>query len=300
MYPLILKANRTEYADGAAWEKIKGLLTSLSAEFDPEVPLTVDGKTLVLRLAPGGSSNPRKSDPDRVHVSNTTRLLPEPFRSRKTEGIVLEAPPDWAVDFADVALDNGVVVLGARSSDAVRPKLAFMAEVAMKVTGPLEGGGWIAVVKGALRGGEESFTWSHPIADGGWVPAVWEKGQIVVDRTLVRSALKEEGMYDLFWRLENPAAKERTRPVDAKQGDGDGFVRIGEIEVRKKGIPDGPAGVAWDGWLAKSKEFDPEKFENALMADEVLSPLAMAGIAAGAALIIAVVVFLVVRSRRRR
>jgi poly-gamma-glutamate capsule biosynthesis protein CapA/YwtB (metallophosphatase superfamily) len=299
MHPLILKPNRTEYADGAAWEKIKGLLTSLSAEFDPKVPLAVEGKTLVLRLPPGDGPKPRKSDPEKVHVSNTTRRLPDAYRARKTEDVVLDAPPEWAADFADVNLDNGVVVLGARSSDAVRPKLAFMAEVALAVPGPLDGGGWIAVLKGSVRGGEESFTWSHPIADGGWVPAVWEKGQIVVDRTLVRAALKEEGVYDLYWRLENHTTRKKARPIDARQGDGDGFVRIGEIEVKKKGIPDGPAGVAWDGWLPKSKEFDREKFEEAMEESAVLPPEAIAGIAGGAVLVLAVGAFLVVRRRRR-
>jgi poly-gamma-glutamate capsule biosynthesis protein CapA/YwtB (metallophosphatase superfamily) len=298
MYPVILSPNRTEYADGASWEKIKGLLTSLTSELDPATPLAVEGKTLVLGVKPAGPAHPRKSDPERVHVSNTSRPLPDSIKSRKTEGIALATPPEWAAGFADVRLDDGVVVLGGRSADAVRPKLAFMAEVALRVPGRLQGN-WIASIKGKARDGEGSFVWSHPIADGAWVPAVWEKGQVVVDRTLVRSALAEEGVYDLYWRLEAVGSKAHSRPVDAKQGDEDGFVRIGEIEVKKKGIPDGPAGVAWDGWLPKSKEFDAKKFQQALDADEVLSPLVIAGIAGGAALLLAAVIFIVVRVRRR-
>jgi len=299
MHPLLLKANRTERAEGEAWEKIKELLTSLSAELDPKVPLTVEGKTLVLRLQPEARPHPRKSDPEKVYAAGSSRALPEPFRSRKTD-VVLEAPPEWAADFADVALDNGVVILGGRSSDAVRPRNAFVAEIALEVPGVLEGGRWEATLKAVQRDGAARFVWSHPIADGTWITPLWQEGQIVVDRTLVRSTGSEAGVYDLSWRIENLKTRKFARPVDASKGDEDGFVRVGEIELRRKGIPDGPAGVAWDGWLPKSKEFDAEKFKKALDADRVLSPLAIAGIAAGAALVLAAAIFLVVRVRRRR
>ncbi|MCK9461930.1 MAG: CapA family protein [Proteobacteria bacterium] len=299
IHPFLLQSNRTERADGAAWEKIKELLTTLSAELDPKVPLAVEGRTLVLRLQPEKRPHARKSDPEKVHAAGSSRTVPEPFRSRKTD-VVLASEPGWAAKFADVELDNGVVILGGRSSDAVRPRNAFVAEIALEVSGTPEGGRWEATIKAVQRGGDGRFVWSHPIADGTWITALWEKGQIVVDRTLVRSTGKVEGVYDLSWRMENLKTRKFARPVDAAKGDDDGFVRIGEIELKRKGIPDGPAGVAWDGWLPKSEEFDPERFEEALEADAALSPLAIAGIAASAVLALAIGIFLVVRVRRRR
>jgi hypothetical protein len=178
-----------------------------------------------------------------------TITLPEKFRKRNAD-VVLEEPPAWARGFDPVNLERGVKLIGARTPDAVWPRTAFTADVALAVSGPLDGR-WIPSIKGVRPGATEQFIWQHPFADGGWLPNLWEKGQIVVDRTLVRPPRLPEATYELYWRLENRTDNSVLRPLGSQAVDTDGYVHIGQIIVTTKGIPRGPAGLSWDGRLPR-------------------------------------------------
>jgi hypothetical protein len=210
--------------------------------------------------------------------------------------VVLDEPPDWAADFEPVELDNGVEILGARNSEAVWPRRAFTAEVALKVPGPFKGSRFEARLKGVQRDGDGKFDWPHPIADGGWVPQIWKPDQIVVDRTLVRPARVKEGVYDLWWRFEDMGKRKVARPVQKGRGDRDGFVKIGEILITTEGIPSGPAGVAWHGRLPEKTE---PVVDEGIEVDHPGPPSWIWAVIAGAVLVLAAVI-VIVRSRKKR
>ena len=257
IHPLQLRSNRTVFAKGSALERIHKLLIDLTAEFGTGVAPVVEGDTLVFSFSPDPPPEPPTSKPEKIHKTGQTRKLSQELRSRKTN-VVFDAPPEWTKGFDAIPLNNGVTIIGARNSEAVWPRRAFTAEIALKVPGPLKKDHWEASIKGVQRGGEETFVWRHPIADGGWLPYIWESGQIVVDRTLVRPKTVGEGTYDLYWRFENLSKRTHAAPINKTQGDTEGFVRIGEILITKENIPSGPAGVSWDGKLPPKGEVHPQ------------------------------------------
>ncbi len=257
IHPLKLHSNRTTFAKGAVMEKIRKTLIDLTAAFDTGVAPVVDGDTLVFSFSPETPPTPPTLKPKNIHKTGQTRKLPPELRSRKTN-VVFDTPPKWTEGFDPIPLDNGVTIIGVRSSEAVRSRRAFTSEVALKVPGPFKNARWEATIKGVQRSGNETFVWRHPIADGGWLPYIWEPGQIVVDRTLVRAKTVPKGTYDLYWRFENLSRRTHAAPVNKAQGDSDGFVHIGEILITNKNIPSGPAGVSWDGKLPPKGEVHPQ------------------------------------------
>ena len=247
MHPLRLHSSRTVRAIGTDLEYIQNLLLKLTGELDPDLKLLKQGGVISLSLEPEPRLRPRPTTPTRALDTARTVTLPLKFRKRKTN-VVFDEPPVWTRSFEPVTLERGVQVIGAHTPQAVRPRTAFTADVALAVSGPL-GGPWIASTKGARRGSADQFTWQHPFADGGWLPHLWEKNQIVVDRTLVRPPRLPEGVYDLYWRLENQADKSVLHVLKSGGSDTDGYVHIGEITVTTNSIPKGPAGLSWDGRL---------------------------------------------------
>jgi len=294
-HPLRLGFARTSFAHGEDLKNIKDILVKQSKEIDPSIEFEEVGDTLVLTFAPDEPPPPRQADPQNVHRTGQTRRLPAELRNRVTN-VVLDEPPDWAADFEPVKLDNGIVILGARNSEAVWPRRAFTAEVALEVPGPFKGSRWEARIKGIQRDGKGKFDWPHPIADGGWIPQIWKAGQIVVDLTLVRPARVEEGVYDLWWRFEDLGTKRHASPVDRSRGDKDGFVKIGEILITSDGIPSGPAGVAWHGNLPEKSE---PVVDEGIEVDRPGPPPWIWAVVAGAVLVLAAIV-VIVRSRRKR
>jgi poly-gamma-glutamate capsule biosynthesis protein CapA/YwtB (metallophosphatase superfamily) len=295
MHPLRLHYSRTTYAKGKDLERIHDLLIGLTRQIDPDIELEKVGDALTVSFAPDTPPPPRKSEPERVLETGSTRPVPEKYTTRKTN-VVFDEPPEWTAGFDPVELEGGVVVLGARNSEAAWPTRGFSAEIALKVPGPFSGGRWEGTVLGEQRDGDGRFVYNHPIADGGWVPEIWEAGQIVVDHTLVRPTEAPEGIYDLYWRFENRMRRKVAKPVDRGKGRADGFVRIGEFVVTTEGIPSGAAGVAWHGRL-------PEKGEpvvsDGIDVDPRL-PRWVIGLAVGGAFVLVLAVVLVIRSRRKR
>jgi poly-gamma-glutamate capsule biosynthesis protein CapA/YwtB (metallophosphatase superfamily) len=247
IHPLHLRSSHTVRARGRNLEYIQNLVTKLTRELDPELKLVREGNVITLDFEPQPRLQPRPTIHTPVLETARTVALPEKFRKKKTN-VVFEEPPVWTRGFDPVKLKYGVEVIGAQTAEAVRPGRAFTSDVALAVSGPLDGR-WIASIKGVERSGDEQFTWEHPFADGGWLPNLWEKDQIVVDQTLVRPPRMPEGTYDLYWRLENRTDKSVLHVLESENSGTDGYVHIGQIIVTKRNIPDGPAGLSWDGHL---------------------------------------------------
>lgn len=294
-HPLRLHYARTSFAGGKDLERIQEILVKQSKEIDPGIEFGEQGDALTLAFAPDEPPPERQADPPDVHETGQTRKLPDEYRNR-VSNVVLDRLPDWAADFDRVKLDNGIEIVGARNSQAVWPRRAFTAEIALEVPGPLKGSRYEARIRGVQRDGEGKFDWGHPIADGAWVPQIWRPGQIVVDRTLVRPARVEEGVYDLYWRFEDLGRRRSAKPVDRSRGDEDGFVKIGEILITSEDIPSGPAGVAWHGNLPQKTE---PVVEEGIEVERPGPPPWLWAVIAGAVLALALVVY-TVRSRRRR
>lgn len=251
IHPLLLQPAKVLRAKGKSLVKIQDIILKQTQALDPKLELTREGDALVAQLTPESRSTQKRTNPKRIHRAGITRRLPGPLRERKSD-VVLDIAPAWARGFDPVELDNEVRILGARSSDAVRPGNGFKAEIALLAPGSLKGARWEASIKGLRRGGGGRFTWRHPIADGAWVPEIWKKGEIIIDRTLVRYKSVREGLYDLFYRMENLSNRTVARPQDRSRGDDDNFVLIGKIQMAMKGIPRGPAGVLWSGRLNRA------------------------------------------------
>lgn len=286
VHPMSLHSSRVVPARGAHAEKIQKMMVRMSLEVGGDIDIGVEGSTVVVELPPPGQKETVPSRPprERIHKTGQTRRLPDHLRQRKSN-VVLEKPPEWTAGFTPIPLSNGAVILGARHSEGARPKRAFVSEVVLRAPGPLKQTRWEAFVQARDANGKPVFTWMHPIADGSWDPSIWEKDEVGVDRSLVRPAIAPpEGIYDLFWRMEELEKHIPAKPVDPTQGDKDGWVDIGKILIANKGVPAGPAGVAWDGKLSeKTRErYFPDKGGGApawtLVLVPVLSALALAAL----------------------
>ncbi len=248
IHPLKLHASRTVRAKGDDLKHILDLVVRMTAETDPDLKLVRQGDILTLKINPPPRRKKRNKVPSRLYYPRITRRLAQSFREKKTN-VVFDEAPEWTAGFDPIELTHGVTVTGAKTAEAVRPRCAFIAEVALRVSGPLDGR-WVAAIKGVGRTGKDTFVWDHPVADGGWLANLWQKDQIVVDRTLVRPPRMPEGLYELYWRLVNRDDGSVLRALDTESTDEDGYVRIGEILITTEGIPDGPAGLSWNGVLS--------------------------------------------------
>ena len=255
--PAILEVNRTRRAKQKEVRTVQDVIIHASRELDPGIQFGRDGDALTLKFSPEVPATPRAETPDLLHVAGTTRRLPEELRRRKTN-IVLDSPPTWTEGITPVELQNGIRVLGARTPGKVWPNCAFAAEIALEVPDKITIGAWLGFLRGVSEDGKRAFVWAHPIADSGWDPSLWEKSQIVIDRTLARPRTAwvrpqgkklTEGVYDLYWGfgpLEYRDSEENLVPIkDPRPEDKPGYIHIGKIHMTKDGVPKGPAGVAW-------------------------------------------------------
>lgn len=301
--PLLLFPNRVTLAAGADAEKVQTTAVNLCKELDPQADVRVEGDRVVLPLHPRERAVGDVSPPETVYATGQTRRLPDVYRRRKSN-VVHDKPPPWTAGFKPVALENGVTILGENTVDAVWPRRAFVAEVSLKVPGPLKDKPWRATLKGVAREGKGRFVVSHPLADGAWTPYIWEPGEIGSDRTVVRPPRMPEGVYDLYWRMEHLEQRQVVKPVHPADGDRDGYVRVGEILITSKGIPSGPAGIAWDGRLPPDKRELASKGTGApgveALPDGEGMRLWPAALAILAILLVAAALALIVRARRRR
>ena len=246
IHPLQLVDARSPRARDAALARIQESLRERTAALDPDLAFDLDGDALTVRFDPDPPPPERAADPALIHRAGTTRPLPAALRDRPSS-VVRDAPPQWTWTSRPIRLERGVTVLGARAPEAVRPRRGFLVEVALQVAGPLTDGRWVGVVAGERRGGGGRFRWRHPLADGAWIPDTWRPGQIGIDQTLVRPPKVKPGTYDLFWTLGTFDGRAVARPLDPADGDRRGRIPIGALQVLTKGIPNTPAGVAWDG-----------------------------------------------------
>jgi len=233
-------------ATGDMLLNIQALMIRLSKELNPAVEFQHEGDALVLSLQPPQSSLENKTPPGKVYMAGHTRSLPDELRMKRSN-VVYGAIPDWVNRDQSIALTHGVEFLGARTVEAAHRDGGFIAEIVLKVSGPLNG--WSAVINGVERSGNDQFTWYYPVANGNWPPESWRENDIGADLILVRPPRLKGGTYDLYWRLVNPATGEATSPVDADEVRANGFIPIGEIWMGSLGIPREAAGVSWSGDL---------------------------------------------------
>ena len=245
VHPLRLHACRATPAGARDLEQIVTSLEERSLALDPDLEIRREGDVLHIPLAPTERAAPT-SPPDAVLLPGQARRVPDGLRARVAADVVLDSPPEWCTG-EPVDAGHGVRILCARSSEAARVRRAFVSEVVLQVDGPLHGE-WEAVLRGRQRDGTEAFAWLHPVADGAWIPEHWEPGQIVVDRTLVRPGKVAQGTYDLTWSLVDEAA-DRSEAHRLAGPLGESERAVGEIRILRRGVPEGPAGVSWDGRL---------------------------------------------------
>lgn len=252
VYPGRLHPGKTRLARGSFRETVANHIKETSRALNKNVSFMDDSEdgALVLKFQPETPALQRSDMPERFHLSNSTTPLPDNIRHRKTN-VVLDEVPQWCKDFSPIVLKNGVTVLGALSSEAVRPGRGFVAEVALRAPGKLHPN-WESYIIGKRRDGGDKFEWYHPIADASWNPSLWEEGQIVIDRDFVRPQKgRKVGVYDLYWGMNEMPGRRPVELKDPSQGvEGfPGMIHIGEIQIMDKGIPLSAAGVAWDGRL---------------------------------------------------
>lgn len=257
--PLYLGYATTSLAKGRPLDQIKTLMKEFTKELTPGLKILDKGDKLIIDLHPEPKQTGDRGVPSKLHQTGSTKRLPAALRNRRTN-VVYDQPPNWTKGFVAVELNNGIKIIGARNAEAVYPRRAFFADVALKVPKGITNGRWEANIKGVQRDGDGQFFWRHPIADGAWIPHLWRKGEIVVDHTLVRPPKVEKGTWDLFWRFEQVKSGEIAHPKNPADGDTDGFVRIGRIKITRNGIPEGPAGVAWSGILPKNEIMGENNF----------------------------------------
>jgi poly-gamma-glutamate capsule biosynthesis protein CapA/YwtB (metallophosphatase superfamily) len=256
IHPVKLGRDRTLPAKGSDLRRIHRIITDKSHEIDPEIEFATVGDNLVLELAPDPPPPARESLPAKLFEPGRTSRLSDELRARKSN-VLFDEPPAFTKDFEPVKLERGVTILGGDSSDGARSGRAFAAEVVLAVEGPLEGT-WIGNIKVEQENRSKPYVWRHPIADGAWVPAIWEPGQIGANRTLVRPPKLEEGRYTLSFALVNAETRKSLKPLDPSRGDSKGFVPFSEVLIKNRGIPRGAAGVAWDGKLRQKDDGEVE------------------------------------------
>jgi hypothetical protein len=141
--------------------------------------------------------------------------------------VVLNCPPPWA----EFLSNDDIVLTGSRIPEAVQPGYAYVAEVLLRVSGPLLGR-WEARIQGFDQAGELRYTWLHPIADGVSCPTRWQAGQMILDRTIVRPPRNvEEGTYDLFFCLVDRDSNRTICPLGSSRRVVNGQMYLGSINV---------------------------------------------------------------------
>jgi poly-gamma-glutamate capsule biosynthesis protein CapA/YwtB (metallophosphatase superfamily) len=229
IYPLRLYDCRTTLAEKKDTASFCKLLVNLTRQLNTDLKLTRDGDVLRLELPPGKNLNSRVTPPNKLFDSNRTTKLQDIYRQRKTN-VVHDKPPYPSKDFNPVEIESGITVIDAKLPGTVKPRYGFKAEVLLKVSKPLKGR-WTGCIKARKSDNTDGFVWRYPFSDGGWLPCLWGEGQVVSDRTFVRPPLITEGVYELYWRLENSDAQTCLIPLDKEYQNDEGFIPIGKISV---------------------------------------------------------------------
>jgi poly-gamma-glutamate capsule biosynthesis protein CapA/YwtB (metallophosphatase superfamily) len=276
IHPLKLFPGRTFKAEGADFDRVETLMMRLSAELDPATLFHKSGDALVVELKPEPRARVETTRPAILHEAGRSTTLPEDLRSRRSN-VVYAVPPAWTETQPPVRLEHGIEFLGARVPRVVRTGSGFTAAIALRVEGPLEPG-WQAMIRGVRRDGRDEFDWPHPVADGNWLPELWQAGETGLDLTLVRPPRLKGGMYDLYWRLEHTASNVVARPVEATDGTPDGDVPIGEIWVGSLGVERGPSGISWSG--------EPDTRQRVLMAYNITREFIIGAVWPGGVLLV--------------
>lgn len=229
IYPLRLYQSRTTIADKSDSDIICNMLIELTRQLNPDSKLTRDGDILRLELSPDKTLNPGVAVPKKLFDTNRTTKLKDTYRLRKTN-VVFDEPPYPDKDFVPVQMDSGITIIGTKLPTTVKPRHGFKAEVILKVSKPLQGR-WTGCIKAIKLDNADGFIWRYPFSDGGWLPNLWEQGQIVVDKTLVRPPVVTDGEYELYWRLQNSRDQTYIKSIDQDHQHSEGFIQIGKILV---------------------------------------------------------------------
>ncbi len=229
IHPLRLYQNRTTIAGKNDSDSICKLLVDLTRQLDPDLKLVKDGSVLRFELPSSKTLTSRVATPGKLFDSNRTTRLQDIYRQRKTN-VVSDKSPYPDKHFKAVKMDSGITIIATRLPLTAKLRHGFKAEVVLKVSQPLKGH-WRGCIKARKLDDTDGFIWRYPFSDGAWLPCLWEEGQIVIDKTLVRPPLVTEGVYELYWRLENSEDQTYLRPVDEGDQHKEGFVRIGKILV---------------------------------------------------------------------
>jgi poly-gamma-glutamate capsule biosynthesis protein CapA/YwtB (metallophosphatase superfamily) len=221
IHPLRLYKSRTTIAGEKDSDSLCELLVDLTRQLNPDLKLSRDGNVLRLELPSNKTLNSRVTTPNKLFDSNRTTRLQDTYRQRKTN-VVFDKPPYPGKDFNPVKMPT-----------TVKPRHGFKAEVLLKVSKPLKGH-WTGCIKARKSDNTDGFIWRYPFSDGAWLPCLWEEGQIVIDRTLVRPPLVTEGVYELYWRLENSKDQTYLKPIDKEHQYDEGFIPIGKTLVTSR------------------------------------------------------------------
>ncbi|MCK5479871.1 MAG: hypothetical protein KAJ06_01950, partial [Gammaproteobacteria bacterium] len=188
---------KTFLAKGDLKRSIEQRFERLSRELDPDIRFTRDNGTLAVQLDSPATAR-RLKTPAVIHETAQTKPLPDAARNRVPAAIVPARLPGW-VKGDPVELSHGISLLGTRYPATIRAGRSFEVEVALQVAGPLVPNREALLIGRSGHG--EKFNWLHPVADGAWIPEQWQPGQVVIDRTSVRSTPVVPGTYDLYWTL---------------------------------------------------------------------------------------------------
>jgi len=254
IHPVHVRNNRTIAPSSSKTATINRLIQELSRQIDPDIVFEKDGDIYVVNLKPDPPPPAPRKKPVEVYKSGSTRPLNAAVRNRPDD-VRVKSVPAWAEGFRPVKMDIGITVLGARNPIAVYPGRGFVSEVVIRVDGPLKGE-WNPRTEVRKPGTNKGFSHAHCFGEGTWLPKFWKKGDFLIDRTFVRppGKYRETGLFEIYWGIREMRSRRFGIITSPAQFKGNKRLKTGEILLTKKGVPKGPAGVAWDGGVFM-KEF---------------------------------------------
>ena len=226
VYPVILERGRARRAAGRQFDEICGLLKTLSRPLGTMDWIMAEDH-VALDLAPSQrrSRPPRAADPSPIGVEVDKSL--HGCSAGEFPEVVLDSPPPWA----DFVSNEDIVFLGSRIPEAVAPGFAYVAEILLRVSGPLIGR-WEGSIEAFGATGELRYHWVHPLADGATCPTRWQAGQLILDRTIVRPPRDlGEGVYELFFHLVDRDSERTICPLASSRRVVDHRIYLGSIKV---------------------------------------------------------------------
>ncbi len=243
--PLALNSGAARIASVQDIDKTKDLVVRLSKKINKNIDFKTEGNSLVVDLLSDTLVQKPLILPEKYHITNTTRAVPEKYKNLKSN-VELDSSPSWATMTVPVKLEHGIEIIGVKTVETVHAGSAFLLEVALKVGGPLEGR-WEAVVYVTRKDGTDGFVYEHPVSHGATEPKHWTKGQIVLDKIVVRARKTvKPGEYDVHWTMLNRVTNDRLGVLTGKPGR-EIFSKISTIIVKKGEVSRLASGIEWDG-----------------------------------------------------